>query len=63
MLGYAGIQPPNDIVVYYAVGIFVSLLLLWVLIERHRFKGPPTGNEIAKRRVEIAKIEAQAGVR
>jgi amino acid transporter len=40
-LAYIGIQPPNDIVVNYALGCLLLLVAGWFLIERRRFAGPP----------------------
>ncbi len=42
---------------YYSVGFLVFLLLLWFGIENKRFKGPPVGDEIAKRQTVIAAQE------
>jgi amino acid transporter len=61
VLMYAGIQPPFDILINYAIGLIVLLLVLWFGIERRRFKGPPVGAEIAKRRAEIAAAEHAVG--
>ena len=47
---YAGIQPPFDILINYAIGLIVLLLVLWFGIERRRFKGPPIGADIAQAR-------------
>ena len=57
VLMYAGIQPPFDILINYAVGLIVLLLVLWFAVERNRFKGPPIGAEIAKRQAAIAAQE------
>ncbi len=57
VLMYAGIQPPFDILINYAVGLIVLLLVLWFAVERNRFKGPPIGAEIAKRQATIAAQE------
>jgi amino acid transporter len=40
-LVFIGIQPPNDIVINYALGCLVLLLAGWFLLERRRFAGPP----------------------
>lgn len=61
ILMYAGIQPPFDILVSYAIGLIILMLLLWFGIERRRFKGPPIGDEIAKRQAEIKAAEAAVG--
>ncbi|HEY4994689.1 MAG TPA: amino acid permease, partial [Aestuariivirga sp.] len=57
VLMYAGIQPPFDILINYAVGTIVLLVVLWFGFERKRFKGPPIGDEIAKRQAIIAAKE------
>jgi amino acid transporter len=61
ILMYAGIQPPFDILINYAIGLLVLLLVLWFGIERRRFKGPPIGAEIARRQAEIAAAEKAVG--
>ena len=58
---YAGIQPPNDWAGPITVGFLVLSLLIWVLFENRRFKGPPIGAEIAKRQAEIKAAEAALG--
>ena len=58
---YAGIQPPFDILINYAIGLIVLLLVFWFGIESRRFKGPPIGAEIAKRQAEIAAAERAVG--
>lgn len=57
VLMYAGIQPPFDILINYAVGLIVLLLVGWFAYERSRFKGPPIGEEIKRRQAEIAARE------
>lgn len=42
-LVWIGVQPPNDILISYVVGIVVVLLAGWFLVEKKRFKGPPLG--------------------
>jgi len=61
VLMYAGIQPPFDILINYAIGLLVLLLVLWFGIEARRFKGPPIGADIAKRASEIAQAEKAVG--
>jgi amino acid transporter len=48
LLIYAGIQPPSDIVLNYAVGLGIVLLLFWFLRERYRFQGPPVRQRFDK---------------
>ena len=66
LLGYGGIQPPNDILISYAEGLIVLLVVIWVFIEwvapaigldGLRFKGPPVGAAIAQKQAEIAAAE------
>ncbi|MFA5956726.1 amino acid permease [Hyphomicrobium sp.] len=61
VLMYAGIQPPFDILINYAIGLIVLLIVLWFGIESRRFKGPPIGAEIARRQAEIAAAEKAVG--
>jgi amino acid transporter len=58
---YAGIQPPNDWALPITVGFIVLSLMIWVLFENRRFKGPPIGEEIARRQAEIKAQEAALG--
>jgi len=59
VLTYAGLQPPNDIVINYAIGLLVLLLALWFGFVRNRFKGPPVGAAIAARAAEITRLEEE----
>ena len=61
VLMYAGIQPPFDILINYAIGLIVLLLALWFGLERKRFQGPPIGRDIAQRQAEIAQAERAVG--
>jgi hypothetical protein len=61
VLMYAGIQPPFDILINYAIGLLVLLLVLWFGVESRRFKGPPIGADIAQRAREIAAAEKAVG--
>ena len=58
---YAGIQPPFDILINYAIGLIVLLLVIWFGFERKRFQGPPIGDMIAKRQAEILAAERAVG--
>ena len=42
---------------YYSIGFLIFLGVLWVGLENKRFKGPPVGDEIAKRQAAIAAQE------
>jgi amino acid transporter len=57
LIAFIGLQPPNDILVSYAVGLVVLLGLGWFLSERRRFAGPPVGDMIARRQADIAATE------
>lgn len=58
---YAGIQPPNDWALPITLGFVAVSLVIWILFENRRFKGPPIGEEIARRKAEIAAAEAAVG--
>jgi amino acid transporter len=58
---YAGIQAPNDWALPITIGFIVLSLLIWVLFENRRFKGPPIGDEIARRAADIRAAEAAVG--
>ena len=58
VLAWTGFQPPNDKVLYVTVGLVVVLVVLWYALERRRFAGPPTGDQIAARQGSIAQIES-----
>ncbi|QUD88309.1 amino acid permease [Phenylobacterium montanum] len=55
---YIGVQPPNGQALVVLLAIFAITGALWLVSERKRFKGPPIGSEIAKRRAEIAEAES-----
>ena len=59
VLIWVGFQPPNHFVGYLIVGLVVVMLILWYGLERRRFAGPPTGEQIAARQASIAEIEAK----
>ena len=61
LIAYAGIQPPFDILINYAIGLFVLLLVIWFGFERKRFQGPPIGDMIARRQAEIRAAELAVG--
>ena len=61
ILAWAGIQPPFDILITYAIGLAVVLLVFWFAVERRRFPGPPIGDMIAKRQAAIRAAEVAVG--
>jgi len=60
ILGWIGVQPPNDILDNYAIGLVVLLVLGWFLIERRRFAGPPIGDAAIRMRSAEIMAEEQA---
>lgn len=58
VLIFIGIQPPNNILISYGLGLIALMLILWFGIARSRFPGPPISREaIAARASEIAAEE------
>lgn len=57
LIAFVGLQPPNDILVSYAIGLVVLLGLGWFVSERRRFAGPPIGDMIARRQADIVAAE------
>ena len=53
ILIFIGIQPPNDILISYGIGLIVLMLILWFGVARTRFPGPPIGKTIEDRMQEI----------
>lgn len=58
---YIGVQPPNDLALPITVGFILLSLVIWLLFENRRFKGPPIGAEIAARQAEIRAAEQAVG--
>jgi amino acid transporter len=56
-----GVQPPNDWALYITVGFVILTAIVWLVFEQRRFKGPPIGDEVAKRQAEIAAAERAVG--
>src|SRR5262245_42011317 len=61
VLIFIGIQPPNEKLINYGLGLLVVLLVVWFAFERKRFQGPPIGDMIARRQAEIAAAEKAVG--
>lgn len=60
VLIYIGIQPPNDILISYGIGLIVLMLILWFGIARKRFPGPPISREAIEARMAEIAAEEQA---
>jgi amino acid transporter len=59
---FIGIQPPNNILINYGIGLIVLMLVLWFGIARRRFPGPPIGAAaVAAKAAEIAAEEYAVG--
>jgi amino acid transporter len=54
---YLGVQPPNDAALTITLAFFVLTAVVWFGFERRRFKGPPIGDEVAKRQAQIVAAE------
>jgi amino acid transporter len=61
LIFFLGVQPPNDWALEITLGFIVLALVVWVLVENRRFKGPPIGDEIARRQAQIAEAERAVG--
>jgi amino acid transporter len=59
---FVGIQPPNNILINYGLGLIVLMLVLWFGVARRHFPGPPIGAAaVAARSAEIAAEEQAVG--
>ena len=58
---FIAVAPPNGRVLYVVLGFIALALVMWVLVENRRFKGPPTGDRIAARKAVIAAAEKAVG--
>ena len=58
---FIAVAPPNERVLYVVAGFIVLALVVWVLFENRRFKGPPIGDEVKNRAASIAAAEAAVG--
>ncbi|MBI1171772.1 amino acid permease [bacterium] len=58
---FIAVAPPNDRVLWVVVGFIALALVMWVLVENRRFKGPPIGDEVKRRAAAIAAAEAAVG--
>ena len=58
---FIAIAPPNERVLYVVLGFLALALVVWVLFENRRFKGPPIGAEVQNRAAAIAAAERAVG--
>jgi amino acid transporter len=58
---YIGVQPPNELALKVMIWIAGITAIAWFGVERRRFKGPPMGDEIARRQAAIAAAEVAIG--
>lgn len=58
---YIAIQPPNGTVLWIVLGFLALAVLVWILVENRRFRGPPMGEEIMRRQALIAQAERAVG--
>lgn len=58
LIFYLGVQPPNGAALTITLVFLAITAVVWFGFERRRFKGPPIGDEVAKRQVEIAAAES-----
>lgn len=57
LIFYLGVQPPNDAALTITLVFLAITAVVWFGFERKRFKGPPIGDEVARRQAEIAAAE------
>jgi len=57
LIFYLGVQPPNGAALTITLVFLAITAVVWFGFERRRFKGPPVGDEVAKRQAEIAAAE------
>lgn len=60
VLVYIGIQPPNNILISYGIGLVGLMVVLWFGIARKRFPGPPLTREAINARAAEIKAEEMA---
>jgi hypothetical protein len=61
LIFYLGVQPPNDGALKITGIFLVITAVIWFGFESRRFKGPPIGDEVAKRQAAIAAAEKSLG--
>jgi amino acid transporter len=57
MIFFLGVQPPNNAALWITGVFLVITATVWFGFESRRFKGPPIGEEVARRQAEIAAAE------
>jgi amino acid transporter len=57
LIFYLGVQPPNGAALTITLAFLAITAVVWFGFERRRFKGPPIGDEVAKRQADIAAAE------
>ena len=58
---FIAVAPPNGRVLWIVLSFLALALVVWALFENSRFKGPPMGAEVEKRRTAIAAAERAVG--
>jgi hypothetical protein len=58
---FIAVAPPNERVLWVVLGFLALAVVLWLAVENRRFKGPPIGDEIARRQARIAEAERAVG--
>ncbi|KAL3776467.1 hypothetical protein ACHAW5_006913 [Stephanodiscus triporus] len=61
LIMFIAMAPPNQRVLYVVLSFVVLLVILWLAVEKRRFKGPPTGDRIAALRSSIVAAELAVG--
>ena len=57
-----GVQPPNEKVGSLLLASIIAMIIIWHLVEKNRFAGPPLTDEAVRaRQAEIAREEAALG--
>jgi hypothetical protein len=62
ILVIVGVQPPNEEVGSLFLAGIIAMIIIWHLVEKNRFAGPPlTEGAVRARQAEIAREEAALG--
>lgn len=57
LIFYLGVQPPNQAALWITLVFLAITAVVWFGFERRRFKGPPVGDEVARRQAQIEAAE------